>query len=253
MHERCDSHHRYRLDAASRQVIEPSRELLKNEKKFANTRFNAINASRRVICPIHDDIDASQIPVKSPDLTSREMILPKIAAGESHAMSACITKYGTMVWSITKNYIHDVTEAEDLVQEIFTEVWKKAGTFNPAMAAESTFIGLIARRRSVDFLRRKNRRPEFEQLEVAKSLIQPMTDESSVSCDPDAVQSSLASLPSETRHLFQLFFENGLTHPEIAEKTGLPLGTVKTRLRRGLISIREHLQAIGNPNSHSAS
>jgi RNA polymerase sigma factor (sigma-70 family) len=181
------------------------------------------------------------------------MILPKIAVGESRAMSSCITKYGTMVWSITRNYINDVTEAEDLVQEIFTEVWKKAGTFNPAIAAESTFIGLIARRRSIDFLRRKNRRPEFEPLDVAKSLIQPTMDESSAICDADAVKSSLAQLPSDTRHLFQLFFENGLTHPEIAEKTGLPLGTVKTRLRRGLISIREHLQGIGNPNTHSAS
>ncbi len=179
--------------------------------------------------------------------------MPRVAAGESRAMSSCVTKYGNMVWSITRNYINDVTEAEDLVQEIFTEVWKKAGIFNPAIAAESTFIGLIARRRSIDFLRRKNRRPEFDQLDVAKSIVQPITYESSAVCDTDTIQSSLASLPSETRYLFQLFFENGLTHPEIAAKTGLPLGTIKTRLRRGLISIREHLQEIVNPNTHSAS
>ena len=74
---------------------------------------------------------------------------------------------------------------------------------------------------------------------------QPLTEKSLVFCDSETIKLSLANLSAETQELFRLFFENGFTHPEIAERTGLPLGTVKTRLRRGLIALREHLQRIG--------
>lgn len=67
------------------------------------------------------------------------------------------------------------------------------------------------------------------------------------------MKSSVASLPADTRELFHLFFENGFTHPEIAEKTGLPLGTVKTRLRRGLITLRDQLRRVGLSNIQPAS
>jgi RNA polymerase sigma-70 factor (ECF subfamily) len=168
-------------------------------------------------------------------------------------MNLCITQYGGIVWSIAKRYIKDNSEAEDLVQEVFTEIWKKAASFDPAIAAESTFVGLIARRRAIDFLRRQGRQPGFEPLAAAESLPLPTSETSSINCDPETVKSSLANLPSDTRQLFHLFFEDGFTHPEIAEKTGLPLGTVKTRLRRGLITLREQLQRLGISNSQAAS
>ena len=168
-------------------------------------------------------------------------------------MNLCITQYGGIVWSIVRRYIKDNAEAEDLVQEVFTEIWKKAASFDPAIAAESTFVGLIARRRSIDYLRRQGRQPGFEPLAAAESLPQPSAENSSTACDPEMVRSSLANLPADTRELFQLFFDDGFTHPEIAEKTGLPLGTVKTRLRRGLITLREQLQrgGISNPQTGS--
>jgi RNA polymerase sigma-70 factor (ECF subfamily) len=132
------------------------------------------------------------------------------------------------------------------VQEVFTEIWKKAGSFDPNVASETTYIGLIARRRAIDCLRRQGRQPGFETLDAAESI--PTTDEviSSATCDPETIRSAVATLPDDTRQLFKLFFDDGFTHPEIAEKTGLPLGTVKTRLRRGLISLREHLLRQGS-------
>lgn len=175
-------------------------------------------------------------------------ILPKVVAGEARAMNQCIDKHGNIVWTIVRRYLKDQTEAEDLVQEIFTEVWKKASSFDPAIAAESTFVGMIARRRAIDFLRRQGRQPVFETLEAAESLSHDPWNTSTAVRDPEAIKSSLASLPADTRELFQLFFESGFTHPEIAEKTGLPLGTIKTRLRRGLIALRELLQRPGNSN-----
>jgi RNA polymerase sigma-70 factor (ECF subfamily) len=182
-----------------------------------------------------------------------ELILPRLAAGDSRAMSECIERYGNLVWGLVRRSIKDNTEAEDLVQEIFTEIWKKAGFFDPALASESTFIGLITRRRAIDYLRRQSRQPGFEPLDAADSIPAPAATAASISCDPEAVKSSVATLPDDTRELFQLFFEDGFTHPEIAEKTGLPLGTVKTRLRRGLISLRENLRRVGISNIQPAS
>lgn len=188
-----------------------------------------------------------------PGSTAQEAILPRVSAGESRAMNLCITRYGGLVWSIVRKSVKENAEAEDLVQEVFTEIWKKASAFDPAVASEATFIGLIARRRAIDFLRRKGRQPGFETLDAAESIPLPTSETSSVTCDPETIKSSVASLPAETRELFQLFFDHGFTHPEIAEKTGLPLGTVKTRLRRGLITLREQLQRAGFSNIQPAS
>lgn len=168
-------------------------------------------------------------------------------------MDLCVTQFGGIVWSIARRYIKNQSEAEDLVQEVFIEIWKKAESFNPAIASETTFVGLIARRRAIDYLRRQGRKPDFEPLSAAESVPLPGLEESSVVCDPETVKSSLASFPADTRQLFDLFFEDGFTHPEIAARTGLPLGTVKTRLRRGLITLREQLQRIATPNRSSAS
>lgn len=180
-------------------------------------------------------------------------LLPRVAAGEPRAMNLCIDQYGSLVWGIVRRYISDGVEAEDLVQEIFTEVWKKAAAYDPEIAAESTYIALISRRRSIDFLRRQGRQPGFEPLTAAESIPLPDLEKASVSFDLETVKSSVADLPSDTRELFHLFFDNGFTHPEIAEKTGLPLGTVKTRLRRGLITLRNQLRRVGISNSQPAS
>lgn len=187
-----------------------------------------------------------------PSSTAQEAILPRVSAGESRAMNLCITRYGGLVWSIVRKFVKESAEAEDLVQEVFTEIWKKASAFDPAVAPEATFIGLIARRRSIDFLRRKGRQPGFETMDAADSIPLPTSETSSVTCDPETIKASVASLPTDTRELFQLFFDHGFTHPEIAEKTGLPLGTVKTRLRRGLITLREQLQRAGFSNIQPA-
>ncbi len=225
-------------------------------------RRGALETSPPITTPQKDEGNfgqngkATYVPqrlVKAADLTNPEPILPRLAAGDARAMRDCIDRYGSLVWGIVRRSIKDTTEAEDLVQEVFTEIWKKAGFFDPRVASETTYVGLIARRRSIDHLRRQGRQPGFETLEAAESIPTPHAAASSIACDPETIKSSVAALPEDTRQLFQLFFEDGFTHPEIAEKTGLPLGTVKTRLRRGLISLREHLQRLGISNIQPAS
>jgi RNA polymerase sigma factor (sigma-70 family) len=219
--------------------------------RLHRSRLQALGRSK--FGQTEEDVYDLSKPLSPQSLATDENILPLVAAGDSRAMDLCITRFGGIVWAIARRYIKNTAEAEDLVQEVFIEVWKKAGTFNPAIASETTFVGLIARRRAIDYLRRQGRKPEFEPLSAAESLPYPTNETSSVTCDPETVRSSLASFPAETRQLFDLFFEDGFTHPEIAEKTGLPLGTVKTRLRRGLITLRDQLQRLGKSNPQQAS
>jgi RNA polymerase sigma-70 factor (ECF subfamily) len=191
--------------------------------------------------------------VSTADITTHEPILPRLAAGEPRAMNECIDRFGGLVWGIVRRSVKDQADAEDLVQEVFTEIWRKAGFYDPDVASEATFIALVARRRAIDHLRRQGRQSGFEPLEAAESIPDSAAPAAPVHCDAEAVKSSIASLPEETRGLFRMFFEEGFTHPEIAGKTGLPLGTVKTRLRRGLLTLRGQLRRAGNSHIQPAS
>lgn len=167
-------------------------------------------------------------------------------------MNECIDRFGGLIWSIVRRSIRNESEAEDVVQQVFTELWKKSSSYDPATASESTFVALIARRRTIDQVRKSSRQPTFETLDAAATLPAP-DQETPADCDAEAVRASLSDLPDDTRDLFRMFFEEGFTHPEIAGKTGLPLGTVKTRLRRGLLTLRERLRRAESSHTQPAS
>ena len=174
-------------------------------------------------------------------------ILNGVALGQESAMEQCIAVYGGLIWSIALRYSGDRNQAEDIVQETFMDLWRSASRFDAAVASEKTFVGLLARRRSIDFSRKQRRHPPAETLMAAESL----PDETAESSGGSRVEHSevlevLKVLPDGTRDLFALHFEKGLTHPEIAKQTGIPLGTVKTRLRRGLIEVRNRLSRLDN-------
>jgi RNA polymerase sigma-70 factor (ECF subfamily) len=167
-------------------------------------------------------------------------------------MEQCIAVYGGLIWSIALRYAEDRSHAEDIVQDTFMELWRSAHRFNAAIASEKTFVGLLARRRSIDYIRKQRRQPPTEELMAAESL----PDESSQASMEGRIEHSsllemLNELPDKTRELFTLHFEEGLTHPEISKRTGIPLGTVKTRLRRGLIEMRDRLRRLDEPQTPS--
>lgn len=155
-------------------------------------------------------------------------------------MKECIERYGGLVWSLASRYIPTRPDLEDVVQEVFTELWKCAGRFDPNKASESTFIGLIARRRSIDWLRKHSRQPRLEV--ISDDIEQPEQNSTCAPFGGDRIKLALQKLPEATQRLFSLHFDQGMTHPEIAEQTGLPIGTVKTKLRRGLIAMRSAMQ-----------
>ena len=111
-------------------------------------------------------------------------VLLEVARGIERAMENCIVKYGGLVWSIAQRYVKDRSAAEDVVQETFTDLWKSAKRYDPAIATECTFIGMLARRRAIDFARKQSRQPLLEPLPEAETLPHASTEPSaSVRCE----------------------------------------------------------------------
>ena len=165
-------------------------------------------------------------------------LLHQVASGDGQAVGEVLDTYGPLVWSIARRYFGRSGEAEDAVQDAFIAVWKSAGRYDPAAAAESTFIAMIARRRMIDRLRQQGRRPATQPLEGSPEPVgesnDPLVDEEQLRKVLEAVDSLDPPQPEVIRRSLL----DGQTHPEIAESMDLPLGTVKTHIRRGLIKVR---------------
>ncbi|MEM7599853.1 MAG: sigma-70 family RNA polymerase sigma factor [Verrucomicrobiota bacterium] len=159
-------------------------------------------------------------------------------------MQQCIESYGGLVWSIARKYCRTHTDAEDLTQEIFTALWQNAPRYDESVGSETTFIGMLARRRAIDWLRKHSRHPDFETFSPQEHEMSASSPHASEKIDHEIVMTALERLPEETQELFRFHFERGLTHSEIANRTGIPLGTVKTRLRSGLLELRKRMKSL---------
>lgn len=174
----------------------------------------------------------------------RDALLVRIARGDADAVSACLERYGAMVWSVVRKAWKDFSTIEDLVQEIFIDVWKSAGRFDPEKASEATFIATIARRRVIDRRRRMGRAPEHELIEQ-NEVGQEDAELSRVDLGDEAqlAREALADLKPDQRRVILMSVVDGLTHHEIATATGIPLGTVKSHIRRGLDQAAQKLRS----------
>ena len=181
------------------------------------------------------------VPSEGPQSNNEDGLLPLVAKGDGQAMKRCIDQYGPLVWSIVCRRISERNDAEETCQEIFTEIWQKAGSYDPEASRESTFIGMIARRRSIDWQRKQSRLPLLTELDSVPE-VPSSTPLVGIGLDRELLWKALEKLPKKTRDLLSLHFVQGMTHEEIVKETGLPLGTVKTRLRRGLIDARKLLK-----------
>jgi len=174
-----------------------------------------------------------------------ESILHRIAAGDKTAVQDCLKKYGGLVWALARRMLSNQDDAEDAVQEIFIDVWRNAARYDEAQSSETTFVAMIARRRLIDRLRKSGRRPNINSLE---DLVQEPSKrgdlEMQVSMEAKEAAKEMENLRPEQRQVLQLSIFQGLSHQEIANLTQMPIGTVKTHARRGLLQIREAL--IGN-------
>jgi RNA polymerase sigma-70 factor (ECF subfamily) len=172
-------------------------------------------------------------------------VLERIAAGDESAVRECMDQYGGLVWTLARRFSESVADAEDASQEIFLELWRMAARFDPGLGSESLFITTVARRRLIDRLRARNRRPRAEVYDEQEA---DPDVASAASAEPlffgaevAAAKAALEELDAGERETLLLGIVEGMTHSEIATRTGRPLGTVKTQLRRGLEKVRRKL------------
>lgn len=168
-------------------------------------------------------------------------VLIRIARGENTAFAECVDRYGDLVWGLARRMTRTPADAEDAAQEIFLRLWKSAGRYDELRGSEAVFIATLARRALIDRLRERQRRP----VEVPMEDFEPVswsTESNGETCvEADYAAAALAKLRPEQQHVIALSVVEGLSQSEIAAQTGIPLGTVKTLMRRGLLLVREIL------------
>ena len=174
-----------------------------------------------------------------------DSLLQRIAGGDRTAVAACIDTYSGLVWSLARRFLQNEADAEEAVQEIFFELWEKAARFDPAVAGEVTFVSMIARRRLIDRRRKLDNEPIAESLDEAEhSLCDATQNLLETNAELARVVAVIRTLKPEQQEVINMASWLGMSHSAIASQTGIPLGTVKSYVARGLIKIRE---ALGEP------
>jgi RNA polymerase sigma factor (sigma-70 family) len=175
-----------------------------------------------------------------------DSLLQRVASGDMMAMQSCMDTYGGLVWSLARKFSPSASEAEDAVQEAFISVWGNAERYDPSKGAEVTFVAMIARRRLIDRGRKYQRQERIvaevrEQERPPEEMQREVSSQASAVDEAQRAMEAMSSLSESQQHILRLAVHQGLTHEQIAIATDLPLGTVKTHARRGLMRIREML------------
>ena len=201
---------------------------------------NPIGPSER---SFHRDFDHRETAPGEGEIASvkDEVLLERVRANDPKAMADIFDRYGSTVYSVALRILKDPGQAEDVMQEIFFQVWQNSNTFVQGRGSLGAWLAVVARNRAIDFLRR--RKPADSVDEVILASKTNLASEIERNMMMERIRELLGKLPLEQQNSVELSFFEGLSHAEIAAKTGDPLGTVKTRIRSALISIRKAIQA----------
>ena len=180
-------------------------------------------------------------------IADREMI-ERIGRGDQSAFSALYDRLSRPLYSLALRMLGDAGDAQDALQDVFLQIWSRAATYNPEQSTVFSWTVLLTRSRVIDRLRARKRRLRVasatgdEDADVADaSTMESAADTADKNDEAARVRSVLNNLPSEQREAIELAFFGHLTHHEIAARLGEPLGTIKARIRRGLLKLRERL------------
>jgi RNA polymerase sigma-70 factor (ECF subfamily) len=180
----------------------------------------------------------------SVDEADRAALL-RIADGELAALEDLYDRYKTMAYSIAYRITNDATLAEDVVQDAFLGAWRNAARYVAGRGSVKTWLLAIVHHRAIDSVRRRRPTTELPGIETALPSALTLPDvwtEVSASLDAHTVRTALDALSEVQREALELAYFNGLTQGEIAERTGAPLGTVKSRMRLGLLAMRRSIE-----------
>jgi RNA polymerase sigma-70 factor (ECF subfamily) len=182
---------------------------------------------------------------------SDEALLNAIAGGAVWAMESLYQRYSRILYSLAYRMVADHQVAEDLLQDAFLAVWRRAISYSPQTGAARSWLISILHHRTIDYLRKVRRQSSIqvaplEEIELNESIAYPDTwDEAWQSVKSSHVRAALMKIPTEQRLVIELAYFQGWTHTEIAEGTQIPLGTVKARMRLGLLNLKQILIKMG--------
>src|SRR6185503_17892371 len=167
-------------------------------------------------------------------------LIASIRAGNQSAMAELYDRYSSIVYAVAMRVLGDTAAAEDVLQEIFMQLWRNPGTFDASRGSLAPWLAVIARNRAVDVLRK--RRPQDDIENVTLSVEPDLAAEADRSRVAGKVRAVLSQMPALQRSALEMAYFEGYSHSEIADKTGEPLGTIKTRIRAGLMLLRKAVQ-----------
>jgi RNA polymerase sigma-70 factor (ECF subfamily) len=171
-------------------------------------------------------------------------LIARLAQRDQAALTALYERYANLVYSLALRVVQDGRLAEEVTQDVFMEVWNRPERWDVQKGRFSSWLLTVTRYTAIDRLRGERGRTEEMPYEDTLSH-HPDDDPLSAWAEAESLRPLLARLPPEQRYIIDLAFFQGLTHSQIAEKTGLPLGTVKTRLRTALTRLREQWEDRG--------
>jgi RNA polymerase sigma factor (sigma-70 family) len=187
----------------------------------------------------------------SPQELSDEALISAIADGAVWAMEPLYQRYSRILYSLVYRMVTDHHVAEDLLQEAFLSVWRRATSYSPQSGAVRSWLISIVHHRTIDYLRSLRRRSAmkeaaWEEVELdERSSFPDVWDEAWRSVQGAQVRSALLNIPPEQRIVIELAYFQGWTHSEIAAGCEIPLGTVKARMRLGILRLKRILTEMG--------
>ncbi len=185
------------------------------------------------------EIGVADMP--QPAIEDDASLLALVQSGDEHAMASLFDRYSKVVYSVALRVLRDPGSAEDVLQEVFMQIWRTPDSFSAARGSLGGWLAVVARNRSIDALRRK--RPSTNVDDIALASSYNLADEAERTSLMERARTVILKLPREQRKTLEMAFFDGLTHSEIAEMTGDPLGTVKTRIRSALLTLRKAFQS----------
>lgn len=172
-----------------------------------------------------------------------EQLLVRVGAGDSSAFGELYDRNAGRILALLLRLLKDRRDADDVLQETFWQVWRTAASYDAARANPLAWMLLIARSRALDALRRRGRKAAQELQREPASQAGPVTQLESLELG-DRVRDALARLSDDQRQAILLSYYNGMSHQEIALELSIPLGTAKTRIRQGMLKLRDLLSGL---------
>lgn len=174
-------------------------------------------------------------------------LLRQIADGDRAAFAEFYDRYSTLMFSVAFKILNDASEAEDVVQDTFLQILEKAGKFDPKLGKASSWTAILVRNKSIDKIRASQRRTRLaEEAGAERAIVEEAADTVNEVLhgheQAQLIRSVIIALPEEQRQAIELAYFSDLTQDEISKKLNTPLGTIKARIRRGLLKLRDQLE-----------